>query len=473
MSAAARCALLVLAVYASGLAAVRLGFHAPADSRAERALRAALATLLGLGLVSAASSATLLLARSRGPASDLLLLLLAAPLLFWKRTRAPTAPPASPGSTAPISPLLLAVCILGLAVFALIFLEHSVRYPDGGWDASAIWNLRARALTRAGSDLALVFPPHEQVPHSDYPLLLPGLIAHAWSALGAESLWVPPLLAALFCTALLALLPAALADKSGSRAGAYGLLLLLGTPTLLTRAISQYADVPLAAFLLAATALAARALASADGAGQRLLALAGLAASLAAWTKNEGLVALLLLAALLSAAALRSPEATGRFRGLLAFLLGALPVLLLLGWFKLRWAPANDLVASTTAAGLTARLLDPSRLLLIALAFLQRLWRFEEWGIALPLVMLSWPALWWRRRKGRKEPSPQPAQALLLRLSLLLPLVSAAIYLATPSELSGHLESSLDRLLLQWWPVALLSYLPFTQPPTPAGERVP
>jgi hypothetical protein len=442
---------LVLAVCASGAGAVRLGLRAPATGAAERTYRAALALLLGLGLVSAASGAALLLARSRGPASDLLLLLLAVPLLLWKQTRAP-APAALPAERPPWP--LVAVCAAGLAVFALIFLEHSVRYPDGAWDARAIWNLRARALARAGSDLALVFPPGEQVPHPDYPLLLPGLIAHAWSALGAESAWAPPLCAALFCAALLALLPAALATTSGPLAGAFGLLLLLGTPTVLTRAISQYADLPLAAFLLAAAALAARALSGADEGRPRLLLIAGLASSLGAWTKNEGLVSLLLLAALLAWAALRAPDA-GRFRDVAAFLLGALPVLLLLGWFKLRWAPVNDLVAASSAAGLRARLLDPSRAAVIAWAYLRQLWRFEDWGVALPLVALSWPALKWM---GRKE-APRPAQTLLARYALLLPLAYAGIYLATPSELHGHLDSSLDRLLLHGWPVALLSSL--------------
>jgi hypothetical protein len=351
----------------------------------------------------------------------------------------------------------VAVCAAGLAVFALIFLEHSVRYPDGGWDASAIWNLRARALARAGSDLALIFPPGEQVPHPDYPLLLPGLIAHAWSALGAEAPWVSPLLAALFCAAVLALLPAALAASSGPRAGAFGLLLLLGTPTLLTRAITQYADVPLAAYLLAAAALAARGLSATDTERPRLLLLAGLAASLGAWTKNEGLVSLLLLAAVLAWPALRAPERR-RWRDAGTFLLGAVPVLLLLAWFKLRWAPTNDLVANTTTAGLAARLLDPSRLAVIGWAFLQRLWRFGDWGLALPLVVLSWPVRWWQRRHEPTHPA-QPAQTLLLRLSVLLPLAYAAIYLATPSELHTHLESSLDRLLLHWWPIALLSSL--------------
>ncbi len=452
-----RCGLLALAVCLSGLGAVRLGFRAPATSAAERLFRAALALLLGLGLVSAASGATLLLTTSRGPASDLLLVLLAAPLLFWKRRPAPAPPPPS---TAQLPTLLVTVGASGLAVFASIFLEHSVRYPDGGWDASAIWNLRARALLRSGSDLALAFPPAEQVPHADYPLLLPGLIAHAWSTLGAESIWVPPVVASLFCAALLTLLPAALAASSGARAGAFGLLLLLGTPTLLTRAISQYADVPLAAFLLGAAALAARALSTAGADRSRLLALAGLAAALGAWTKNEGLVSLALLAALLAWAALRTPEQPGRWSGVLAFLLGALPVLLLLAWFKLRWAPTNDLVASTTAAGLTARLLEPSRLLVVGWAFLQRLWRFGEWGLALPLVALSWPVTWWLRRE---RVTPQPGETLLLRFSLLLPLAYAGIYLATPSELHTHLDSSLDRLLLQWWPVALLTCLPLTQ----------
>ena len=72
------------------------------------------------------------------------------------------------------------VCAGVALVVAGLFLEHSIRYPDGGWDAVAIWNLRARALFAAPQQPGLVFSPELPAQHPDYPILLPALVAHGW-----------------------------------------------------------------------------------------------------------------------------------------------------------------------------------------------------------------------------------------------------------------------------------------------------
>ena len=93
-----------------------------------------------------------------------------------------------------------------------------------------------------------------------------------------------------------------MAGVSRLRSRSQGLLaglVLIGLVSFLQRGTLQYADVPLAFFILSAVLLLV--LYDASERPQRgLLVLSGLAAGLAAWTKNEGLLLLLVLPAALA-----------------------------------------------------------------------------------------------------------------------------------------------------------------------------
>src|SRR5206468_7056726 len=89
-----------------------------------------------------------------------------------------------------------------------------------------------------------------------------------------------------------------------------------------------------------------------------LLWTAGAAAGLAGWTKNEGA---LLLVVVLAVALFMRP----RFRALLHVAAGAgLPTLVLMV-FKLRLAPASDLVDPHGAAAIAGKLADAARWLAV------------------------------------------------------------------------------------------------------------
>ncbi len=359
--------------------------------------------IVALGLSGAVWSAGLLLFGATGPWSDLLAVAIA--LLFARNAAA------RPVKREPI--WLAVACGAAALIVTALFIEHSIRYPEGGWDAVAIWNLRARALYGAPHDLARVFTPELPAQHPDYPLLLPGLIAHGWFLSGTRTQLVPIAISFLFAVAC--------AVALGRRGGLAAAILLLGTPEFLTLAWNQYADLKLAALLLVAVVMAS------DG---RLLA-AGLAAGLGAYTKNEGLVWLVTLAlAVLIASGWRSA---------VRMLAGAALPLALLAYFKLRWAPPNDLIAQTSASALARR--APRRLLLVLRGFAWQIMDFGKWGIALPLVLAAWIARWRRRERN--------VAALFCALSLL---ALFGIYLATPHDPIEHMATSLDRLIFQLWP---------------------
>jgi hypothetical protein len=384
--------------------------------------------VVGLALSGTAWTAGLLLFGVTGPWTDWALLVLGG-LSWGSRWRALRSPESvsTPFQPSRVTRWLAPICATAASVVLALFIEHSIRYPDGGWDASAIWNLRARWLYGAPHRLDAVFSPLLPQQHPDYPLMLPGLVAHFWSALGSRTQLVPIAVSLAFAAGGLAALGRAIASRRGTVAALCAMLVLLGTPDFLTLAWNQYADLKLAMLLLVAVVLAT----------EGRFVSAGLVAGLAAFTKNEGLPeALALLAAIL----IRAGPRPG-----IRFLAGALAPLALLADFKLRWAPPNDLLARTSLAEAARR--APGRLVLVGRGFLAQLVDFPRWGCALSAVAVVWVARWPRREHGHLAP---------LFVALALPMFFA-VYLITPWDPGVHLEASLDRLLFHLWPTILFA----------------
>ncbi|HEX4382678.1 MAG TPA: glycosyltransferase family 39 protein, partial [Myxococcales bacterium] len=329
--------LALLAIACAGAGLVEAGLPRRAG---DLALRCALAFALGLGTWSAAYAAQWLAFGARGTAAkDLLLACAGAALFLAKRParksqtssgksqtlsdESQTSPAAASGAPRWLMGLFAAAC----ALTALLFVEHTLRFPDGGWDAWMLWNLRARFLVRA-ADAAAAFSPQMLFwAHQDYPWLLPGVVAQVFLLRG-ESYAAPAAIAFLFGALLVALVALAVSRLYGRRAGLLAGLALCGMPCFVTFTANQQSDVPLALYLFAAAALL------------QLDAplLAGFAAGLGIWTKNEGLVYALCLAAGLLA--LKRDK-------LVPFLLGALPGVALLAAFKLLAAPPSAFVGES------------------------------------------------------------------------------------------------------------------------------
>jgi hypothetical protein len=430
----------------AGRAAVEGGLGPPPPrAPGEGLFRGALAVALGAGLVSAACTA---LRMAGAPPHAAALLGAVAPavagglaLLRRRGRRDPPAPPAAPPAPRAAWALLAAVG----AVAAVCVADRVLARPDGGWDAVMIWGLRARMLLHAPS-LREALPPEVATAHPDYPLLLPGLVAQAWALAAGEHPAIGAALGLGLAAALVALLLGALRRAGAALLAPAAAALLVATPWFVELAPNQEADVAVALFVLAAGALAATAPAAAGAERARQLALAGLAASLAAWTKNEGL----LLALALGAGVLLARDArrTARARGqdLLAFAAGAAPVLALLVAFKVGFAPPSALVVGDPWAAKLGRALDPWRAVMVLRHVGRRVLYFQGWGVALPAVLLAGAALAARGRAGR---GPLAAAGAIAWAGLL------GVYLATPLDLRWHVYHSADRLLFQWWPLLL------------------
>jgi hypothetical protein len=416
-------ALALCAIVLAGAGLVSVGLP-----QGSRALKCAVALSLGTGTWSAVYAAQWIAFGARGTGwKDAALCVLGVLLLAASaRGRRERAGQATAATDRRLALLFAAAC----ALCAAAYVEHTIRLPDGGWDAWMVWNLRARFLVRAADARAAFSPDMLYWAHQDYPWLLPGLVAQSFLLLG-ESYTAPAVVGFVFGALLVAVLVAALAQLEGRKTALLGGLVLCSTPCFPIFASNQQSDVPLALYLFTAVALLEL------GRDQpRTLALAGFAAGLGAWTKNEGAF---YVACVLAGLALFRRQA------LVPFLLGALPGFVLLAAFKLLIAPPSPLAAP----GLVGRVLDPRRWIELSLHVARRVVFFQAWG----LWLVAWlVALWLARRELRRSP---------LLLSLLLSLaVCGATYLALPYTVDWIFRTTADRLFLQLWPLAILLTLP-------------
>jgi len=400
---------------------------------------------LGLGLTSIFFFAASLIANEpRGLAAGMDGLAIAGlSWCLWRKPPAAAAKPRPPARTGLLVTALVGSILGQAAVVAVVVSARAYEAePLGSWDGWAIWNMHARFLFHAGPHWAdALRQPTLNWTHPDYPLLVPASVARAWAWVGRDAPLASGLVSGAFGAATAGLLMAATARLRPALVAFTGGLVLLGTPFFVTFASNEHADIPLGFFILATLTLLA--LSQRGGHPAGALALAGLTAGLAAWTKNEGLLfAMVVSFALVARELVRgSPRLAGAFLG--GLLAGLLPVI----YFKVMLAPPGDLVSG----GITARLgqlLDASRHRLILASLWRDAMRFGEWCFAPFLVMLlplAGPG--WRRFVGR-EWSAAAAVAL-----------TAAgyytVYLLTPLDLKWHVDNSMVRLLIQLWPATI------------------
>lgn len=344
-------------------------------------------------------------------------------------------------------PALAAVVLVagtaGWSGFCLFLLS-----PHGAWDAWAIWNLKARFLARA-EDWRAMFHPAIAWSHPDYPMLLPSLVGWLWVLGGTEAVAAPMLTAFGFLAGLGLAAGGAVSHLRGRAQGMAAAAVVWGTPSVVVQGASQYADAPLAFFI--ATTLAVVAVWEAGGRTDAALpVLAGFLGGGAAWTKNEGLLFLVLLIVLLFACHAReSFRAAVKFSGLA--LLGALPPLLLVIIHKVSSAAPTDLWATASAATLSARLGDLERYRIVLLAFLQMGFSFGETILPVVPLLLLYAGL-----KGRLSRCPGSRRAAGLRIPPLALLFMSAgyfmVYVLSPQDLEWHLATTLPRLWLHLYP---------------------
>lgn len=331
-----------------------------------------------------------------------------------------------------------------LTVFALAFVAYSYQKPHAEFDAYAIWNLRARQIFSLGNDWRNSFSP--LIYHADYPLMLPLNVARSWVLSGDEALRVPMVVALAFTISLPAMLFTALSKTRGYWQAVLAGIVLLCTPGLFSIGAKQVADVPLAAFILAAGLLFYRYGCTHQ---KEYLLLCGLSAGLGAWTKNEGLF---FLGILVLAVVVWIFTHGKQWPHLLFFLAGLAFPLALVIHFKLFLAPPGDMLAGRSLIELMIPFTKIDRYATTAQYFYQYLLNFQGWKIPVVILLLVYVFV----LPGRLRKDEQMNIYFLSGMVLLILLADFSIYILTPHDLVWHITHSLDRLLLQVYPLFLL-----------------
>ena len=340
---------------------------------------------------------------------------------------------------------------IGLTIFAVL----SFQKPHGGWDAWAIWNLRARFLFH-GADHWLDAFSHELLwSHPDYPLLIPSAIARGWAVAGRDLVVVPIVVAALFTFGIIGLMFSSLSLLRDRSQALLGCLILLATPDFVQRGSLQEADLPLAFWFLSFF--------SALGIAERIstasiFIVIGLAAGFSAWVKNEG--ALFVLGATICLL-LGFRNFNLNWRKLGFYLCGLLPAMLLFLHFKTQFAPASDLFANQTLETMADKILDFERHWTILKVFAIHVGKFGGSLVSFPLVIFLY------FRLVGPQPHSLGAQSVRLFTAFLFLMLLGYyfVYLISPYNLSMHMGSSFDRLLLQLWPSVLFVYFRVVRTP--------
>jgi hypothetical protein len=384
---------------------------------------------------------------------------------FWRvrqrrRDRAPPACPAASDVPPRFGGRLLPSAFYVTAVMALATIALRIwQAPHGGYDAWVIWNARARALFRSGDAWRdNIWNAGIAQSQLDYPLLLPASVVRAWMYAGGETLLAPALLAWLFTAATIGLMTAAVAALCGRSHGYVAGIVLLGYTVLILHANSQVAEAPVMLLYLAALASIALYNGAQPQTHRGALVVAGLAAGLAAWTKNEGLLFLLALGIAHAVSVLYSAGMREWSRQLVALAAGLLPLAVIILYFKAEFAPANIMMLEMSEPAEASLATEFRRYMMIGKLVAQRLVLYEGPGINMAYVLAILLVCFGVSRKHLVS----VAQAGLVVTIMFSGFMG--IYFLRAQTGPAFVGGSLDRLLLQLWPAVVFGFFLLAAP---------
>lgn len=338
------------------------------------------------------------------------------------------------------------VLLGGVGSFGVLSFDN----PYGWADAIALWNAHAKLLSHGTQEAWRGIFSNRWVWHADYPLLLPAAIAHGWRYVGSTGGLVPISIAGGFLFGTAGLLMASLYRLRGALHALLAGTMLLGSPLFIYHGASQYADIPLSFFALAAFVAIAIADRLEPPYDARLLILAGLSSGCALWTKNEGA---LLLASLLAArfvVIIRSQGFARWCRELGYFAAGLAPVLAVIVYFKTQLSGPNYWV-TVQVSHLHAIGLGLGTSVTAATVFFGDLTNVGSMIISAPLLLAVY-LVFAGVRIGPK--GANTVWSLLLALGMLVLVPAYIAFVFTPR----NLDQWHRRLLMQLWPSALFLY---------------
>ena len=331
-----------------------------------------------------------------------------------------------------------------IAFVASFILKAYFDRPHGAHDAWAIWNYRARWLFKGGSNWTHAFTYLNAADSPDYPLLVTGSVFRMWSILGTDHVAIPIMVAGVLAVGSILIIFSSIGILRGEHQGYLAAMFIFITTQFLNVATYQYGDVPLSFYILSTMVL----FSLKDHYPNlflRLLFLTGLTASCAAWTKNEGILFLVLIILIQFIGKIRRHNWSRIFTQFFYFFLGMSFVGSTIIYFKLRFAIQNDLVNKTNLSKLGVYLLDIDRYLEVLLGITKKIFTFNDHIFILLIVFFLLSGL------ARSSFVKKGVGSHILLMLLMLGGYSFSFFIS-PHDLTWHMGSSLRRLLVQLWP---------------------
>ena len=333
--------------------------------------------------------------------------------------------------------------LLAISIF-LFILKTFGDLPYGKWDAWAIWNFRARWLFRGEDQWAYAFSNYVLDSHPDYPLLIPVSIFRLWYLIGKDIVAIPILIAGFYTFGSILLISSSISIIRGKNQGnVAGIFMLLAT-NYLKIGTWQYADIPLAFYILS-TIILLSLKELYPIAALRIMFLTGLTVSCTAWTKNEGILFLCLVIFVNFVSDFKIVDWRRTLKETFIFLVGLVPILITVVFFKLKVAPPNDIINLNNISSIYNYLSQLDRYKQIFTAYVKNITLFNGGIIflmALYLLISGFEKTYYCQRQ------------FLSKIALLLLLLGGYFFsfLISPNSLDWHLNSALDRLLIHTWP---------------------
>jgi hypothetical protein len=316
--------------------------------------------------------------------------------------------------------ILLSFAVIACGLFAAV-------KPYGEWDAWSYWNYHANYILRAGTYWPRVFQYDMQAQH---PWMLSCMVVWGWVMAGGEPVIVPIALSIILSVSCVGLLVCALKEYIHFYWALLAGVFLISVPFYLSHGTSQYADILLAYNLLAAIILIGDLIKAPTGEGALLT---GLFLGLMAASKDNGIMAAILLLVMVIVYLRKVPQFKDLIRPLLLSV-GAVGIsVVLMKSFYLH--NINNHAYSMSFSGL----IDVERWKTIG-NFICVSVLDPKWGMLWPLGVL---VLLFLGKKWAQEPGIR----FILRFLILYVIFYAFVYVLAVSELQWLLNVSFDRLL--------------------------
>ncbi len=336
---------------------------------------------------------------------------------------------------------------LGLLLFVFNLVFYALQYPHGRPDAWINWNVVARFIYLGGVDWQGTFL--RQFDHPDYPLLMAVTHAITWVFVGETSVWGPIAFHFMISLSTAGLLFALISVFRDFKQASFATIIFLALPSVIDQGMRQYADLLFAYLFLAAGGISLLYFQQRE---TRFAVLAGFLVGITGWTKNEGFPAMIGFTLVWFLMAWR-----GDVPAFKKYLLGLVSPLLVILLFKIFLAPANDLMSAQ--GSMLSRVLDAERYKIILMEAGDMLLNLGGLPISLIGIMLLIAFLIGKTRHSMTG-SWILGSVIIFQLTAYF-----GIFLLTPNDLTWHLNTSLDRLLLHVFPLGFLWFFIWLKSP--------